>query len=266
MGGLTEKSMRKIPEKFKRKKLIVFDLDGTLAPSKRAMLKSTALLFKRLLQTKPVAVIGGGKYELFKNQLLKVIKLSKEELKNLFLFPTSSTSFYRFQNDRWRCIYSHELSVSQKKKINKAFGEIFEKLRYEHPKKKYGIIIEDRGTQITFSPLGQMAPVRLKELWNRSHNPMRLKMAKMLQGLLPEFKVRAGGLTSIDVTEKGIDKAYGIRQIEKHLRVMRKDMIFVGDAIFPGGNDYAVVRAGVDYVRVNGPEETGRVIRFLLGQ
>ena len=42
-------------------------------------------------------------------------------------------------------------------------------------------------------------------------------------------------------------------------------MFFVGDAIFPGGNDYGVVRTGVDYLPVKGPEETKKVVRKLLG-
>jgi len=250
---------------FKNKNLIVFDMDGTLTPSKAPMTPSVGALLRRLLREKKVAVIGGGKYELFRWQFVNRIKFRGGELKNLFLFPTSSTAFYRYDKGHWRNVYSHTLSRAEKKKILAAFEHVFQELNYVHPQKTYGHPpIEDRGTQITFSALGQKTPIPLKKAWNKKYNRLRLRMARLLQEKLPQFKVRVGGLTSIDVTEKGIDKAYGIRQIEKHLHVPRREMLFVGDAIFPGGNDYAVVRTGVDYIKVTGPGECKRVIGFLL--
>jgi hydroxymethylpyrimidine pyrophosphatase-like HAD family hydrolase len=89
-------------------------------------------------------------------------------------------------------------------------------------------------------------------------------MREILQELLPEFEVRAGGLTTIDITRKGIDKAYGVRQIAEHLDFNIEDMLFVGDAIFPGGNDYAALRTGIDYVKVNNPTDTKELIRILI--
>jgi hypothetical protein len=73
-----------------------------------------------------------------------------------------------------------------------------------------------------------------------------------------------GGITTIDVTHKGIDKAYGIRQMEKYLKVKIKDMLFVGDAIYPHGNDYAAVKTGIDYIKVEGPSQTKKVIKEIL--
>ena len=93
---------------------------------------------------------------------------------------------------------------------------------------------------------------------------MRLRMLKILKRALPKFEVRAGGLTSIDVTRKGIDKGYGIRQIQRHLHVPIQDMLFIGDAIYPGGNDYAVTKTSIDYMKVCGPEETKRLIKKIL--
>jgi len=253
-----------LKKSFKNKELIVFDMDGTLTPSKAPMKPDVGKLLARLLKEKPVAVIGGGKYELFQWQFLKRIKFRGNALKNLYLFPTSSTSFYRHIGGKWRRIYAHTLSRAEKKKIKDAFEVVFQRVGYVQPKRLYGEVIEDRGTQITFSALGQKAPIFLKEAWNKKYGRLRSRMARLLQKKLRQFNVRVGGLTSIDVTERGIDKAYGIRQIEKHLGIPRRDMLFVGDAIFPGGNDYAVVKAGVDYVKVSGPEEAKKVIRFLL--
>jgi len=253
------------PTILKPKKLIVFDLDGTLTPSKSPLRRDMAALLSRLLKEKPVAVIGGGTYKQFKTQFVTHAQLPPALMKNLFLFPTSSTAFYKYRHG-WKKVYAHGLTQEQKKKVFSAFNLTLREGGYVKPEKIYGKIIEDRGSQITFSGVGQKAPVKIKEAWKRKYDALRLHMTSIAQKHLPEFKVRAGGLTSIDVTKKGIDKAYGLKQIKKYLHVEIKDMLFIGDAIFPGGNDYAVVKTGVDYMPVIDPAETKTIIRVLLKQ
>lgn len=259
-------------QKLREKKLIVFDIDGTLTPSKAPADKEMIELLLHLLDKKSVAIIGGGKYDLFKQQLVVQLPPNDERLNRLYLFPTNSTAFYRFDGE-WRRVYSHDLTNEQKEKINNAFEETFKEIGYNHPEKTYGTIIEDRGTQISFSPLGQEVVamlgekegVKLKEEWNKKYDPLRQKMREILQKYLPKFEVRAGGLTTIDITQKGIDKAYGVRQISEHLGVKVEDMIFVGDAIFPGGNDYAALQTGIDYVKVKDPSDTKKLIQTIVG-
>ena len=88
-------------------------------------------------------------------------------------------------------------------------------------------------------------------------------MKALLDDLIPEFSVRLGGTTSIDVTKPGIDKAYGIRKLREVLGIGIADMIFIGDAIFPGGNDFAAEEAGVASIGVKGPGETQLVIKTI---
>ena len=91
----------------------------------------------------------------------------------------------------------------------------------------------------------------------------RQKIEAVLEPMIPGFSIRLGGATSIDVTRPGIDKAYGIRKLKETLDVSIAEMIFVGDAIFPGGNDYPAKQAGVESIRVRDPEETKRVIEAI---
>jgi hypothetical protein len=251
------------------KDLIVFDLDGTLVRTKALMDKEMSQLISKLLLLKKVAVIGGGKYALFQRLFLRRLQTPKSLLKNLFLFPTTSTSYYRYQNG-WNKIYSIELTVAERAQIKKAFNEMFREIGYKHPK-TYGKIIEDRGTQVTYSVYGQEIVkalgekgIKMKEDWLKKNFKLKMKMTKIMQKKLPNLEVRAAGFTSIDVTKKGIDKAYGIRQIQKHLRIPIKKMLFVGDAIYPGGNDYAAVKTGIDYIKISGPEEAKRIIKKLI--
>jgi len=254
---------------YRKKHLIVFDLDGTLAKTKSEVDAEMVSVFRALLEQKNIAVIGGGKYALFKKQLVSHLAYPKELLARLYLFPTTATSFYRYQKG-WKKIYRLELSKGERAQIKRAFREVFKEINYVHPVKTYGKVIEDRGTQVTFSALGQEIVavlgeegVRMKEEWTRKNTPLKMRIANLVSKKLPKLEVRAAGFTSIDVTRKGIDKVYGIRQIEKHLHIRVKDMLFIGDALAPGGNDYAVRKTGVDCIAVHGPEDTKKIMRSL---
>ena len=257
-------------KKLKKKDLFVFDLDGTLVPTKSPMDAEMSRLLTRLLQVKKVAVIGGNKYAVFQELFLRRFKCSKKLLQKLFLFPTTSTVFYRY-NHGWKKIYALHLNKAEVAKIKKAFRDTFKEIGYQHPSKTYGTLIEDRGTQVSFSVYGQdivkilgRKGVKTKEQWLKNNFSMKMKITRLVAKKLPNFEVRAAGFTTIDVTKKGIDKAYGIRQIQKHLKIPIRKMFFIGDAIFPGGNDYAVVRTGVDYLPIKNPEEVKRIIRKLV--
>ena len=76
--------------------------------------------------------------------------------------------------------------------------------------------------------------------------------------------MRLGGTTSVDVTKPGIDKAYGIRKLRDTLGIAIQEMIFIGDALFPGGNDYPAKEAGVVSIQVRDPNEAKRVIEAIV--
>lgn len=246
------------------KKLIVFDLDGTLAESKTEMSLDMAEVLEELLRRFSVAIISGGAYKQFEKQFLNRLPLPDEQLKNLYLFPTCATSFYRYNNKIWHQVYSEDLSEEQRKNILTAFHKCFKEVGFELPiYPQYGEILEDRGTQITFSALGQAAPVHLKKKWD-PHHLKRLKMIDILKKYIPEFEIRTGGTTSVDVTKKDIDKAYGIKQIEKYLGFKTEEMFFVGDALYDGGNDAPVKKTGVECLETSGPEETIKLIKQII--
>jgi HAD superfamily hydrolase (TIGR01484 family) len=242
------------------KKLIVFDLDGTLAPSKSALAPGTAALLDDLLSFLKVAVISGGAWEQFEKQLLT--DLPKESLlANLSLLPTCGTKFFQY-NGKWTELYSEDLTASQKKKIIDSLNKAAAEAGYRADK-VWGNVIEDRGSQITFSALGQQAPLAEKEKWDADF-AKRKKITAILEKLIPEFSIRIGGATSIDVTKPGIDKAYGIGKLRDTLHISLKEMIYIGDALFPGGNDYPAEQAGVVSIPVKGPDDTNVVIKTIL--
>ena len=242
------------------KKLIVFDLDGTLAPSKSPLAPETAALLHDLLKIVKVAVISGGAWAQFEKQLLAHLPQGSL-LANLSLLPTCGTKFFQF-NGKWEELYSEDLTAEQRKKIIDSLDRAVGLAGYR-AKKVWGEVIEDRGSQVTFSALGQQAPLSEKEEWDPDF-AKRKKITAILETLIPEFSIRIGGATSIDVTKPGIDKAYGVGKLRDTLHISFKEMIYIGDALFPGGNDYPAEEAGVVSIPVKGPDDTNLIISTIL--
>jgi phosphomannomutase len=242
------------------KRLIVFDLDGTLAASKSALDDEMASLLHDLLTIVKVAVISGGAWLQFERQVLS--KLPQDEsLAKLSILPTCGTQFFQYAGT-WKKLYSEDFTAAEKEKIVSSLKKAAAAAGFG-VEKTWGEAIEDRGSQVTYSGLGQQAPLPEKGKWDGDF-AKRKKIKVILDTLIPEFSVRLGGATSIDVTKPGIDKAYGIRMLNEILGIPLKEMIYVGDALFVGGNDYPAEQAGVISIPVRGPNETKRVVEAII--
>lgn len=253
-----------------RRKVIVFDLDGTLAPSKSPLPDRMAVALNKLLDNYQVCVISGGKFEQFEKQLLANLHAEPTKLAKLHLMPTCGTRYYKYnqKSERWDKVYAEDFSEHEKKKITKVLNEVVDELGYRE-KKVWGEQIEDRGSQITYSALGQdivdelgEPGVRLKYAWdpdNSKKNRIREQAAPLLQ----EFEVRVGGVTSIDVTKPGIDKAYGMAKLLDMLSISKEQILFIGDRLSEGGNDYPVKAAGIDCMEISDWQETALVVEAI---
>ena len=242
------------------KKLVVYDLDGTLAESKSALDGEMARLLHDLLGVVKVAVISGGDWPQFEKQLLSNLP-QDARLENLSLLPTCGTKFFEYTGD-WKKLYSEDFTADEKTKITSSLKKAVAEAKFE-VEKVWGEVIEDRGSQITFSALGQQAPLEAKDKWDSDY-AKRKKIKAILDTFIPEFSVRMGGATSIDVTKPGIDKAYGIKKLRDLLGISLKEMLFIGDALFVGGNDHPAEEIGVVSISVRGPNETKPVTEAII--
>ncbi|MEO6980305.1 MAG: HAD-IIB family hydrolase [Mucilaginibacter sp.] len=243
------------------KKLIVFDLDGTLAESKAAIDKDMAVRLAALLTVAKAAVISGGDWPQFQKQVLAHLPQSAK-LKNLSILPTCGTKFYQYKTG-WKLLYAENFTDSQKQKIVASLNEAVDASGYK-AEKTWGDTIEDRGSQVTYSALGQAAALDEKKKYDPDFKK-RGKIKKHLDKLIPEFAVNLGGATSIDVTKKGIDKKYGMHKLHQVLDIKISEMIFIGDAIFPGGNDYPAKQSGAFSVCTKDADETKKIIEGIIG-
>lgn len=243
------------------KKLIIFDLDGTLAESKAAVDKEMAKLLGRLLEADQVAIISGGAWLQFKKQVIARLP-ARSKLNRLFILPTCGTRFYAYEGKRWKKLYAEDFTPTQKKKIIASLNKAVDRSGFKVDK-TWGETIEDRGSQVTYSALGQQAPLAPKKAWDPDFKKRR-KIKSILSKLIPEFSIQLGGATSIDITKPGIDKAYGIQKLHDRLKIEVGEMLFIGDALFKGGNDYPARTTGADCIQVRNPEETKRVIETVI--
>lgn len=242
------------------KRLIVFDLDGTLARSKSAIDPAMADLFHTLLGVANVAVISGGDWPQFEKQVLANLPPG-DYLAALSILPTCGTKFFRYTG-QWTKLYAEDFTAEEKAKIESAFHQAIQTFGLKVDK-VWGETIEDRGSQITYSALGQQAPLEEKAKWDPDF-AKRQKIKVILDKLLGGFSVRLGGTTSIDVTRPGIDKAYGIEKLTLVLGISKAQMVYIGDAIFAGGNDYPAKQAGVLTISVRDPDETKKVMESII--
>jgi len=253
------------------KKLIAFDLDGTLAPSKSALPDEMAAILPKVLDIFEVSVISGGKYGQFEKQLLNGLHATPAQLQKLHLMPTCGTQYYRYSPEKgeWERMYAELLTAAEKRKISAALTKGFEDLGYA-AKKTYGETVEDRESQITYSVLGQdiveqlgEEGLKLKHEWDPD-NHKKQEVRDYVAPLIPEFEVRVGGITSVDVTKPGIDKAYGMQKLISELKVSKEDILFIGDRIQPGGNDYPVKEFGIDCIQISDWQNTVQVLTGIL--
>ncbi len=247
------------------KKIIAFDVDGTLTPSKSPITEEIAVLVKELMKKRTVVAISGAKFGQFKTQFLppfdKDEKLSPY-IHNLILLPTSGSQRleYNERKKEWQLTDKEPLREDIKEKAKKLLKEIIDSGLYEIPPNPVGDIVEDRDTQVTFSACGQLASVEAKKTWDPDQKKRR-KIKEVLEPELPETSILINAYSSIDILPKGFNKAVGLTRFLKKLGLQKSDMIFVGDGLFPGGNDYSVYEAGFETIAVKGPEETALIIK-----
>ncbi|GAA2237980.1 HAD-IIB family hydrolase [Rarobacter faecitabidus] len=244
-------------------RLVAFDLDDTLAPSKSPLDPRMAGLLIDLLRRVPVCIISGGQLGQFKMQVIDNLAGADDAaLARLHLMPTCGTQYYTHSSNGWDQIYAEDLTQDEKSRALASVETRAKELGLWETE-TWGPILEDRGSQITFSALGQQAPVDAKSAWDPD-GAKKSALRDAVAADVPDLEVRSGGSTSVDITRKGIDKAYGMRKLSALTGIPLDDMLFVGDRLDPDGNDYPVKALGVPCHAVHGWEDTAAFLDELI--
>ncbi len=248
------------------KKVIAFDIDDTLVVTKSPLSDRMSELLVRLLESYEVCVISGGKFEIFQQNIVERLPADSVHLTRLHLMPTCGTRYYRYDPElkEWQLQYANDLTKDQKHRIVTALEDVAKDMGIwcDTPD---GEIIEDRLSQITHSALGQLASAEAKYKWAEKYKDLRPIFRDKVAERIPDLEVRIGGTTSTDITLPGVDKAYGIEKLLEALDLSVKDVLYIGDKLEEGGNDYPVKAMGADTIAVERWQDTAYVVEGILG-
>lgn len=243
--------------------LVAFDLDDTLAPSKSPVDPEMAVILAELLSRTDVAVISGGQFAQFEDQVIAPLaRAGVSAPAGLHVLPTCGTQYYRCGADGWTRVYAEALSVDEKSRAATALERAARSLGV-WPVSAWGEVIEDRVSQVTFSALGQQAPLREKSRWDPTGERKR-RLRDAVADLVPDLEVRTGGTTSLDITRRGRDKAYGMSRLCEFTARTIDDILFFGDQLQTGGNDHPVLAMGIACVSVRHWKDTVEHLRARL--
>jgi phosphomannomutase len=244
----------------KIKNLIAFDLDGTLAGSGLAVDSELAGLLNQLLKLTKVAVISHRDWPDFETLLLPALP-QKQYLKNLILLPVSGSRYYQYRSG-WKEVYPETLTAAEKDKLKAKLLKVLD-TSGKDAGKILGEQFEFKGNDIIFSALGNKAPAKAKQAFDPDQTK-RKKMKMALDEALFDYSVQIEGPDLIVISKTGIDKAHGIYKLHQILDVKTRKILFIGNALFEGGDDHAAIGTGVECIQVKNPDETKLVIQTII--
>lgn len=272
------------------KKVLAFDIDQTLNVAKTPITDEIADLLIECLDHFEICPISGQKFDQFLIQIVNRLLdrgVTPIQLTHLHLFVAQGTQYYHYEpnfkklgpveistvkdnspyaEDGWRQIYNYPLTDAEVAKISQTIEQAARELGlWEEDKLAPGDeIIENRLSQVTFSALGQKAGTEAKYAWDPDHKK-REKIVARCKELAPEFDYEIGGTTSINAITPGMNKVFGMTHLLEELGVKKEDILYFGDMTQPGGNDYPVVKMGIDTITVRNHEDTAYALRGILG-
>lgn len=246
-----------------------FDIDGTLTHSKSRLTHDVALRIQALLQTYPVALITGGNSQQIFDSIVEVLVTLPVNLFNLHIYPLSGAECYRYEKSPqgvagWRCVQREEIPPHERQHISREIRWTAKSLGL-WIENTWGDPIEDRLCQVTYSAWGQDAPLEIKRIWD-TDGQKKLRLRDALAARLPEYSIRVGGLTSIDVNLSHVNKGKAVQTFAQVIGVQPNQVMFIGDQLKHGGNDYPVLATGACCIPVQSVEDTIRVIDSILGK
>lgn len=206
-------------------KHLFFDMDLTIAPARQLILPEMFDLLSSL--DRDLVIVSG--------QLLEKIKWQSNDLIAYYLGNNGNHANDPDNRDLWK---NPDLSDNNKEEIYAHIKKIVESL--EHDLNHDWNPIEDRGSQITFSPIGNTAPIEHKKLYD----PDRKKRESFLENFplnSDEIMVKIGGSTSFDYIHKDRHKGANVSKLIEHLGWDKGDCVYFGDGLYPGGNDEVVI-------------------------
>lgn len=242
---------------FQEKKVIIADVDETICETCQQISEEMAQQISNMIQQGyRFAFISGTKCEDLKNMISSRIK------KEHHLLGTTGTRYIVINEESAQTIYNYSLSTEEKQEIMIALNKVIDHFQIQSMTSKEDQL-QDRDSQITLSAIGRNAPLELKKAYDPNGEKRQIWIKYLKQHLdKNKYDFKIGGTTSLDITHKGLDKEWGIRKFAEHHSIPLNQILFFGDNIYPGGNDFPATKV-VDCISVRNPEDTLQELKNL---
>ncbi len=209
---------------MKQYKHLFFDMDQTIAPARQPILSEMREYLEALQQD--IIVVSGSSIEQMPNQIGNLVSYRLGQNGNHAVGVDGTELWYTPLEDK------------QRTEILDHISEIVELL--EHPLNHEWNPIEDRGAQITFSPIGNTAPVEFKKTYDPNREK-RLSLLAQIPFASQDLVVKIGGSTSLDYIHKDRHKGTNVQKLIDLMHWNKDECVYFGDGLYPGGNDEAVI-------------------------
>ena len=198
----------------------IFDIDGTLTPSRLPIDKDFEAYFLEWMEGKNVFFVTGSDKD-------KTIEQIGERIWKKATRCYQSCGNAVFENGK----LISQLNFPMKPELEKLLTTMLEGSIWYGD---YDVNIETRIGLINFSTIGRECPQHARDEYFEKENE-REGFCEAIMTQFPELEASVGGQISIDIYPKGKNKAQVLDDIEG-------DVMFFGDRCEEGGNDYPIVQ------------------------
>lgn len=249
---------------LKNKKIFIFDVDGTIADSYCSVNKKDAEIICNLLVSGKIVVFATSRSrESVQEKVLNDLSCGSKYFSFVYILPAAGAAMYKWNNKEWEEVYRESMDANDIVKITEVYKRALHTIDPDIIKKVRPNIVNKKGVMLSCSALPVSATKEERRLWDPNHKK-RIQIIKEIVREFPYISANIGGSATIDITKIGINKAYGLNRFFEILKLNKKDALFVGDGIFPGGNDYCVLETGIETMKVESPEDTATKLQMFL--
>lgn len=219
----------------------VFDIDGTLTPSRQKMTKTMEEFFTEFVKNNTVYLVTGSNIEKTMEQVpMDILQRCRE------VYCESGSDVY-FHDSDYEGLIGSESNYDKHWDCPVELRNMLMTLlnQSDFPTTmRTGNHIEIRKSMVNFSVIGRNATFYERyvyTLWDKDREE-RGMYAKQIEEYFPELTATVAGEIGIDIHPKGRDKSQVLPQI-KQWPDGNEPIIFFGDKIYEGGNDYPLAYA-----------------------
>ena len=244
-------------------RIFIFDVDGTLTPSRLPMTKEFQKFFKEWIKKNKFYLVTGSDLPKLQEQMCFY------DIEAEGIFTCCGNQFWKpdpsIVNTSAELIYDNKFEMTNK--LKSSLEVMLMSSQYPH---RYGNHIEDRGSMVNFSVVGRNCTQEQREKyyeWDKEKGERR-KMSIFLKNKFKDLDAVIGGQISIDIYPKGMDKSQVLNVIEQERLIPPNEYIFIGDGIENGGNDYPLAELMdnteiCDWYHTKGWEHTKEILESL---